>query len=130
VLNPVKQVGSNFFAQIDGNPFPNAPDYNFNISARYDIPVGGESKVFVAGDFNMQGKTNFVLYRTIEYSADGNNELGAKVGYAFGKYEIAAFVRNLTNNKNLVDVIDTSNYRAGIYNEPRIFGVMISGSFR
>ncbi|MDB5708126.1 MAG: TonB-dependent receptor [Sphingomonas bacterium] len=130
VLNPTVKVGNNYFAQINGNTFPNAPDYNFNISARYDIPVGGESKVFVAGDFNMQGKTNFVLYRTIEYSADGNNELGAKVGYAFGKYEIAAFVRNLTNNTNLVDVIDTSNYRAGIYNEPRIFGLMISGSFR
>ena len=130
VLNPLKQVGNNFYAQINGNPFPNAPDYNFNISARYDIPVGGESKVFIAGDFNMQGKTNFVLYRTVEYSADGNNELGAKIGYAFGKYEIAAFARNLTNNTNLVDVIDTSNYRAGIYNEPRTFGVMISGSFR
>ena len=130
VLNPTVKVGNNYFAQINGNPFPNAPDYNFNISARYDIPVGGESKVFVAGDFNMQGKTNFVLYRTVEYSADGNNELGAKIGYAFGKYEIAAFARNLTNNTNLVDVIDTSNYRAGIYNEPRTFGVMISGSFR
>ena len=130
VLNPLTKVGNNYFAQINGNPFPNAPDYNFNISARYDIPVGGESKVFIAGDFNMQGKTNFVLYRAVEYSADGNNELGAKIGYAFGKYEIAAFARNLTNNTNLVDVIDTSNYRAGIYNEPRTFGVMISGSFR
>ena len=130
VLNPVTRVGNNFYAQIDGNPFPNAPDYNFNISARYDVPVGGNSKVFFAGDFNIQGKTNYVLYRTIEYTSDGNNELGAKVGYAFGKYEVAAFVRNLTNNKNLVDVIDTSNYRAGIYNDPRVFGLMISGSFR
>jgi len=130
VLNPVTRVGNNFYAQINGNPFPNAPDYNFNISARYDIPVGGESRVFVAGDFNLQGKTNYVLYRTVEYTSDGNNELGAKIGYAFGKYEIAAFVRNLTNNKNLVDAIDTSNYRAGIYNDPRVFGLMISGSFR
>ncbi|MES2046657.1 MAG: TonB-dependent receptor [Pseudomonadota bacterium] len=130
VLNPVTRVGNNFYAQINGNSFPNAPDYNFNISARYDIPVGGDSRVFVAGDFNMQGKTNYVLYRSVEYTSDGNNELGAKIGYAFGKYEIAAFVRNLTNNTNLVDAIDTSNYRAGIYNEPRIFGLMISGSFR
>jgi iron complex outermembrane receptor protein len=130
VLNPVTRVGNNFYAQINGNPFPNAPDYNFNIGARYDVPVGGDSKVFFAGDFNIQGKTNYVLYRTIEYTSDGNNELGAKIGYAFGKYEVAAFVRNLTNNKNLVDVIDTSNYRAGIYNDPRVFGLMISGSFR
>ena len=78
----------------------------------------------------MQGKTNFVLYRTVEYSADGNYELGGKIGYAFGKYELAVFARNLTNRKNLIGVIDTSNYRAGIYNDPRVFGVMLSGSFR
>jgi len=112
------------------NPFPNAPDYNINVSARYDLPLGGDGKLFVAGDFNMQGKTNFVLYRMVEYNADGNYELGGKVGYAFGKYEIAAFVRNLTNRKNLIGVIDTSNYRAGVYNDPRVFGEMLSGSFR
>ena len=131
VLNPTVKVGSNYFAQINGNPFPNAPKYNFNISARYDLPVGGgDNRVFVSGDWNIQGKTNYVLYRTIEYTANGNNELGAKVGYAFKRYEIAAFVRNLTNNKNLVDVIDTSNYRAAIYNDPRVIGVSLSASFR
>ena len=105
-------------------------DYNINLSARYDLPIGGDSKVFVAGDFNMQGKTNLVLYRSVEYSTDGNFELGAKIGYAVGKYEIAAFARNLTNRKNLIGAIDTNNYRAGIYNDPRVFGVMLSGSFR
>jgi iron complex outermembrane receptor protein len=71
-----------------------------------------------------------VLYRSVEYNADGNYELGGKIGYAFGKYELAVFARNLTNRKNLIGVIDTSNYRAGIYNDPRVFGVMLSGSFR
>ena len=78
----------------------------------------------------MQGKTNFTLYRSVEYRADGNYELGGKIGVAVGRYEVAAFVRNLTNTTNLVDVIDTSNYRAGIYNEPRVFGVSVSGRFQ
>jgi iron complex outermembrane receptor protein len=130
VLNPVVRRGNNYYAQIDGNPFPNAPDYNLNISARYDLPVGGDSRVFVAGDFNLQGKILFVPYQSVEYRADGNYELGAKIGYAFGTYEIAAFARNITKRTNLTGVIDTSNYRAGIYNEPRVFGVMLSGSFR
>ncbi len=130
VLNPTVRIGNNYYANINGNPFPNAPDYNINLSARYDLPLGGDSKLFVAGDFNMQGKTNLVLYRSVEYRADGNYELGGKIGYAFGKYEIAGFVRNLTNRKNLIGAIDTSNYRAGIYNDPRVFGVMLSGSFR
>ncbi len=130
VLNPTVRIGNNYYANINGNPFPNAPDYNLNLSARYDLPLGGESRLFIAGDFNIQGKTNFVLYRTVEYNADGNYELGGKIGYAFGKYELAVFARNLTNQKNLIGVIDTSNYRAGIYNDPRVIGVMLSGSFR
>lgn len=130
VLNPTVRVGNNFFAQIDGNPFPNAPEYNFNLSARYDVPLAGESGLFIAGDFNIQGATNLVLYRSVEYRADGNYELGGKIGYTFGDFEIAAFARNLTNRTNLIGAIDTSNYRAGIYNEPRVIGVMLSGSFR
>ncbi|WP_443025225.1 TonB-dependent receptor [Sphingomonas sp. Leaf11] len=130
VLNPTVRIGNNYYANINGNPFPNAPDYNVNINARYDLPIAGDSKLFIASDFTMQGKTNFVLYRSVEYNADGNFELGGRIGYAFGAYEIAGFVRNLTNRTNLIGVIDTSNYRAGIYNDPRVFGIMLSGSFR
>lgn len=130
VLNPLVRIGNNYFARIDGNPFPNAPTWNLDLGARYDLPIGDRRRIFLAGDFDIQGKTYFTLYRSVEYAANGNNELGAKLGYAVGRYEVAAFVRNLTNNKNLVDVIDTSNYRAGIYNDPRVFGLQLSGSFR
>ncbi len=131
VLNPTVRVGNNFFAQIDGNSLPNAPTFNLNIGGRYDLPVGGgDGRFFVSGDFNMQGRVNYVLYKTVEYSSIGNFELGAKAGYSFGRYEIAVFARNLTNEQNLIGVIDTSNYRAGIYNEPRVFGVSLSGSFK
>ncbi|WP_068072025.1 TonB-dependent receptor [Novosphingobium lentum] len=131
VLNPVVRVGNNYFAQINGNTLPNAPTFNLNISGRYDLPLGeGQGRLFVGGDFNMQGKVNYVLYKSVEYISNGNFELGLKAGYAFGRYEVAGFARNLTNKTNLVGVIDTSNYRAGIYNEPRVFGVMLSGSFR
>ncbi len=131
VFNPVVKVGANYFAQINGNPFPNAPQYNVNIDARYDLPVGdGDNRIFVSSDFNLQGKTNYVPYATAEYRSDGNYEWGAKIGYAIKSYEIAVFARNLTNTKNLIDVIDTNNYRAGIYNDPRVIGVSLSGSFR
>lgn len=129
VLNPTVKVGNNIYAQINGNPLPNAPHYNLNIGARYDIPAG-PGKAFVSGDFNMQGYTSFVPYKTVEYTANGNYELGLRVGYDIGRVEIAAFARNLTDQRNLVGAIDTSNYRAGIYNDPRTFGLSLSGSFR
>ena len=116
-----------YFVPIDGNPLPNAPKYNLNFAGRYDIPVGDSGKLFVATDWNVQGYTSYVLYKTREFTSKGNFEGGAKVGYSTDRYEVAFFVRNLTNEKNLKGVIE--NYMAAVYNEPRIFGVSVSGKF-
>jgi iron complex outermembrane receptor protein len=133
VENPVitrTVFGSNaYFAQIDGNPLPNAPKYNLNFAGRYDLPVNDGGKIFVATDWNVQGYTSYVLYKTKEFTSKGNFEGGAKVGYSGGngKYEVAVFVRNITNEKNLKGVIE--NYMAAVYNDPRIIGLSVSGKF-
>jgi len=130
VLNPTVRVGNNYFAQINGNPLPNAPKFNLNMQGRYDLPLSDAVRAFVGADFNLQGYTMYVPYKTVEYTSNGNYELGAKAGVAWGRMELAVFARNVTNRKNLIGVIDTSNYRAGIYNDPRVIGVSLSGSFR
>ena len=129
VEDPTIKIGSNTFAQINGNPLPNAPKYNLNFVARYDIPLTSSGKMFVSTDWNVQGYTSFVLYKTKEFTSNGNFEGGAKIGYSGGdgKWEVAAFVRNLTNEKNLKGVIE--NYMAAVYNEPRIFGGSFSTRF-
>jgi iron complex outermembrane receptor protein len=122
--------GRGTFASIDGNRLPNAPEYNLNVAARYDIPVDGGGKFFVSTDWNLQGFTSFVLYDTAEFTAKGNFEGGLKVGFAGGNgdWEIAAFARNITNEKNLKGVIE--NYMAAVYNDPRIIGVSFSTRMR
>ena len=62
VNDPTIKVGANTFAQIDGNPLPNAPKYNVNLAARYDFPVSDAGTMFVSTDWNKQGYTSFVLY--------------------------------------------------------------------
>jgi len=130
VENPTIKVGANTFAQIDGQPLPNAPKYNLNFTGRYDIPVGEAGRVFVATDWNVQGYTNFVLYKTREFYSKGSFEGGLKLGYEnLDKgYEIAVFGRNITNEKNLKGVIE--NYMAAVYNEPRIVGVSLSAKLK
>ncbi|WDS38009.1 TonB-dependent receptor [Pseudoxanthomonas sp.] len=130
VNDPTIKVGSNTFAQIDGNPLPNAPTYNLSFGARYDMPVGQDGAVFVATDWNKQGETQYVLYDTDEFNSKGNFEGGLKLGYSggYGAWEVAAFARNITNEKNLKGVIE--NYMAAVYNEPRIIGVSFSANWQ
>ena len=130
VDDPTIRIGANTFAQIDGNPLPNAPKYNVNLTARYGMPIGTRGELFIATDWNIQGYTNFVLYKTREFFSSGNFEGGAKLGFVTGngKYEAAVFARNITNEKNLKGVIE--NYNAAVFNEPRIVGVSLSAKLR
>ena len=122
-------TGTTYFAQINGNPLPNAPEYNLNFSGRYDFLLSNGGKLFVATDWNVQGYTSFVLYKTKEFTSNGNFEGGLKAGYAAdgGKYELSVFARNITNEKNLKGVIE--NYMAAVYNDPRIIGVSVGAKF-
>jgi len=120
-------AGTTYYAKIDGNPLPNAPEYNLNFAARYDIPVSDEGKLFIATDWNIQGYTNFVLYKSKEFNSKGNFEGGLKIGYGTDTWEIAAYGRNITNEKNLKGVIE--NYDAAILNDPGTYGVTLSGKF-
>ncbi|WP_076070125.1 TonB-dependent receptor [Sphingomonas montana] len=129
VNDPTIRVGANTFASIDGNPLPNAPKYNLNFAARYDVPLGNGGRMFAGTDWNLQGYTNLVLYRTEEFYAKGNFEGGARIGYEAtgGAYEVSLFARNITKEKNLKGVIE--NYMAAVYNEPRVLGVSLAGRF-
>jgi iron complex outermembrane receptor protein len=114
------------FARVDGNPFPNAPKYILNFTARYSYPIG-DGELFAYTDWFRQGYTNIFLYQTKEFYSKGDFEGGLKLGYAKkdGAYEIAAFARNITNEVNLRGAIDFNNL-TGFVNEPRIVGISIS----
>jgi iron complex outermembrane receptor protein len=130
VLDPTVAItGRGVFAHIDGNPLPNAPKYNANVSLNYAHPVGETGEVFFGTDWNIQGRTNLVLYDTREFYANGNFEGDVRLGYrnTAHNYEVSLFARNVTNEKNLKGVIE--NYMAAVFNEPRIFGISLSASF-
>ena len=134
VLDPFvtrRVFGANaYFAQINGNPLPNAPEYNLNLAAKYDMPLANGGKAFISTDRNLQGYTNFVLYRTKEVTSNGNSEAGLSIGYTapHDDWSLSVFARNITNEKNLKGVIE--NYMAAVFNEPRIIGISFSGKYR
>ncbi|MDG5495446.1 TonB-dependent receptor [Niveispirillum sp. BGYR6] len=113
-------------ALIDGNPFPNAPKYILNFTARYDYPLANGGTLLAFTDWNVTGKTNFVLYESAEFYSKNDFEGGLRLGYRApdNAYELAAFVRNITDEANVKGVIE--NFMAPVVSEPRTFGISLS----
>jgi iron complex outermembrane receptor protein len=127
VLDP---LDGNGFAILDGNPFPQAPEFMLNVTARYSTAVGDDDELYVLGDFVNQGDTHFFLYEAAEYHSGSIYEAGLRAGYIAngGQWELAVFARNLTDEENLKGGIDFNN-NTGFVNEPRIFGLNLRVNF-
>jgi iron complex outermembrane receptor protein len=117
VLDPL--IGGN--ALIDGNQLPQAPKWTLNFTAGYEYPIGPGS-IYVFTDWYRRSKIQFFLYESVEFSDDKLMEGGLRIGYKTDRYDIAGFVRNITNDESAVAGIDFNNLTAMV-NEPRIWGV-------
>ncbi|KPF64790.1 TonB-dependent receptor [Porphyrobacter sp. AAP60] len=129
VTDPTRTVAGAFgpvtFAAINGNPFPNAPEWSGDLTARYGIQVGNSGEFFIFTDWTYLGDTNFLLYESREFNAGSRIEGGLKIGFSGdnGQWELAAFARNITDEDNVQGVVDFNNNTAFV-NDPRIIGVM------
>ena len=128
VTNPKDPVTGN--ALINGNPLPQAPKYVLNLTARYGIPVSNGGEYFVYTDWSYRSTVNFFLYESKEFTGKAMTIGGLRAGYDWqdGKYEVAAFVRNVTNQIRVTGGIDFNNL-TGFINDPRTYGVQFRASF-
>jgi len=126
ITDPINAAGR---IVIDGNPLPQAPKWTLNATARYGVPVG-DGEFFVYTDWSYRTKINFFLYEAAEFSGKPLTEGGLRVGYnwAGGKYELAAFGRNILDQRRITGAIDFNNL-TGFTNEPRTWGVQFKGNF-
>jgi iron complex outermembrane receptor protein len=126
VTDPVNGAGR---VVIDGNPLPQAPKWILNATARYGIPMG-DGELFVFTDWSYRSKINFFLYEAAEFVGKPLTEGGVRVGYTWGagKYELAAFGRNVLDQRRITGAIDFNNL-TGFLNEPRTWGVQFKGNF-
>ncbi len=119
--DPVDEDG---FALVDGNPFPNAPEWLWTITASYTEPFGDGKEFFFYTDWSWQGEKQFLIYDAAEFRTNGDFEGGMRIGISGndGQYEIAAFARNITDEENVKGAIDFNNL-TGFSNQPRVVGV-------
>jgi iron complex outermembrane receptor protein len=127
VLDPAGPIAGTVL--IDGNPLPNAPKWIANVTAGYSWPLAS-GELFVFTDWAYRSKINFFLYRSAEYQDGRLLEGGLRLGYraAGGAWEVAAFGRNITNDRSLEGGIDFDNL-TGFVNDPRTVGVEVKANF-
>ena len=128
VLDPTRQIIRNgdpvTLAAIDGNPFPNAPEWSGDFTLSYTQPVGNDGEFFAFTDWVFLGQTNIFLYESVEFQPDFRIEGGLRVGYRGnnGAYEVSLFARNITNELNVIGAVDFNNNSIFV-NDPRVVGV-------
>lgn len=134
VTDPTRTIAGAFgpvtFAAVDGNPFPNAPEWSGDFTASYTVPVGDDDEFFIFTDWVYLGDTNFLLYESLEFNAGSRIEGGLRMGYRGdgGEYEVALFARNITAEENVLGVVDFNNNTAFV-NEPRVIGVSVGFNY-
>ena len=114
---------------IDGNRLPQSPKWSVNWTAGYAVPVGN-GEIYAFTDWYYRSRIQFFLYDSVEFSDDSLIEGGLRFGYrtADGRLDVAAYVRNITNNVSATGGIDFNNLTAYV-NEPRIFGIEVGTRF-
>jgi len=122
VLDPAGPTAGT--VSIDGNPLPQAPQWVGNATLRYGMPAADGGEWFAFTDWSYRSKVNFFLYESVEYTGKPLVEGGLRLGYIWpnGRYELAVFGRNITNQVRVVGGIDFNNL-TGFINEPRIWGL-------
>jgi len=129
LCTPLDPIDVDGFALVDGNSFPQAPEYLFNFLLRYTVPVDA-GNLFFQTDWAFQGDAQFFLYEAAEFHSDDTYEGGVRAGFTADddRWEIAVFGRNITDEENLKGGIDFSN-NTGFVNDRRVWGASLKVNF-
>ena len=130
VLDPIVVPTAPFtgaIVNINGNSLPQSPRWIVNWTARYSVPIGS-GEFYAYTDWAYRSKINFFLYESVEFQSKHLLEGGLRIGFKTERFEVAGFVRNITNETKAVGGIDFNNLTSFV-NEPRIFGVEFGVKF-
>lgn len=131
LTQPYREDGGTRFVKIDGNSLPHAPEWIHTFTARYTTEVG-DGEFYVYTDWSYRDEINFFLYEATQFAGKSLLEGGIRAGYQWETeskaYEVAAFVRNLTDEQQAIGAVDFSN-NAAIVNEERFTGVEFKVNF-
>lgn len=117
-----------------GNRFRLQPRMQWSAGFTVDAPVAEGVRFFATPSVTYRSKIFFEIPNKEAISQTKYTLVNVKAGLSFaeGKYEIAGYVRNATNERYLLDAGNTGggfNDPTYIPGEPRFYGVQLTGRF-
>jgi iron complex outermembrane receptor protein len=131
VTDPTFDVDGTTLASVDGNSLPHAPEWIYSFTARYNKEIG-DGEFYAYTDWSYRDEISFFLYESEEFKGKSLFEGGFRTGYTWDgdstEYDVALFVRNITDEQQAIGAVDFSNNTA-IVNEERFVGAEFKVSF-
>lgn len=117
-----------------GNRFRLQPRTQWAAGFSVDAPVGNGVRLFATPSVTYRSKIFFEMPNKEAISQNKVTLVNLKAGASFaeGKYEVAGYVRNATNEKYLLDAGNTGGAFGDptfIPGEPRFYGIQLTGRF-
>lgn len=117
-----------------GNQFRLQPKWQWAAGFTVDAPVAAGARVFLTPSVTHRSKIYFETPNTEAISQDAVTLVNVRGGVSFGegRYELAAFARNLLSEKYLLDAGNTGGsfgYPTFIPAEPRFYGAQLTAKF-
>jgi len=120
---------------LTGNQLPQAPDWQFGVSAEYSLPVSSSLAVTARADYKWQSEIYFDLFNN-PLNTQGTYGLfngSLSIGRLDEKWSLTAFARNAFDERyvsqSLTAASDTVPSRVGQLGTPREFGLTLNYRF-
>ncbi|WP_084399079.1 TonB-dependent receptor [Henriciella aquimarina] len=126
----VTPIGQDF----SGNTMVAAPEWSLVARGRYETgPIWGDLGLVASADATYTGDQYFDTQNTARLGQDAYWLANARLALRpqGGRWELAAFVKNLADEEYLVDAFDVSDFGFDelVYGDPRTYGISLTYRF-
>lgn len=117
---------------LSGSSFPNAPKFQGNLAAQYDMPIGPNLIAFAGFNYNHTSGTRGTLGFTPQLDIPAYDLVGLQTGLhaADDAWRVMVWARNLTNEYYLLGANRNGETLVGFTGMPRTFGLTGTAKFR
>ncbi len=106
-----------------GDRAPAVPRYSSSISAAFEFPISAETTGFVRADIQYVGSSYNLYNSSVAQKMDDYTLGNVRLGFRRKKWELALYVKNLSDERATLNHIEQQFGQLIIRNQPRTIGV-------